>query len=103
MRETGSDCVGCDLPCRGSACPYHGTYTRYYCDVCGKEIKMEDSEGMYRLDADRDVCLKCYVKAKAKQFVEDNWGDDAFMELLEDWADIDRYALEEDDEGDDEE
>jgi hypothetical protein len=44
--------------------------------------------------------LKCYAIAKAKQFIEDNWGDDAIMEILEDWADIDRYAFEED--GDDE-
>ena len=96
MITVGNDCVGCE---RCVHCG-RGSYVVYECDLCGKEIKPESGEGMYRLNADKDVCLKCYVKEKASQFIEDNWGDDAFMEILEDWADIDKYAIGED--GDDE-
>ena len=97
MRSVGSDCVGCE---RCVNCGRKNGYVVYECDLCGKEIKTESGEGMYRLNYDKDVCLKCYVKEKVSEFIEDNWGDDAFMEILEDWADINKYALGED--GDDE-
>ena len=53
MHITENECVGCGLPCWGSACP-HSNVTRYYCDKCGEETEL------YHFD-DEELCLDCIV------------------------------------------
>ena len=91
MRCVESDCVGCGLPCRGSACPYHGTYTRCYCDNCGNEVNPEE-ESLYELEG-KEVCLRCYASAKIHDLLNDLWSDGDFMEVLQEWADVDSVHI----------
>lgn len=54
MRRIENDCVGCDLPCIGNACPYRNV-PHYYCDECGDEITLYEFEG-------KELCLDCIEK-----------------------------------------
>lgn len=63
MRQTGSGCVDCGLPCLGLSCPNHRV-TMFVCDDCGKD------GAEYIVDGD-DLCEEC---ASARL-------DDAFHEL----------------------
>jgi hypothetical protein len=51
MKRIENDCVGCELPCIGDACPYHNV-PHYYCDKCGEE------DTLYEFD-DQELCIDC--------------------------------------------
>ncbi len=54
MQKTTSECVQCDMPCLGRACPNYSV-TRYYCDKCGAE------ETLYHTE-DGDLCADCILE-----------------------------------------
>lgn len=55
MRKEENDCVGCGLPCIGSACGYaHAVH--YYCDGCGNE------DTLYISPDGRELCADCVRK-----------------------------------------
>ena len=51
MKQTESECVGCELPCIGRGCPYYEV-TRFYCDECGGETTLYHFDG-------RELCIEC--------------------------------------------
>lgn len=54
MEKIENDCVGCDLPCLGDACPYRNV-PHYYCDECKEE------EQLYWFDEEQ-LCINCIAK-----------------------------------------
>ena len=54
MKCIEDHCVGCDLPCIGSACPYVDVEV-HYCDRCGAELC-----DIYRWD-DEELCEECLL------------------------------------------
>ena len=54
MKKVTNECVGCDIPCRGSHCPLKRV-TRFYCDKCGEENKL------YHYN-DMELCEECLLK-----------------------------------------
>ena len=54
MKIIENECVSCDLPCMGSACPYQNV-TRYYCDRC------EEETTLYYYDGE-ELCVDCLIK-----------------------------------------
>ena len=54
MRETGSECVSCGLPCLGRACPNYEV-TRFYCDKCKQEATLYEYEG-------EEWCADCILE-----------------------------------------
>lgn len=54
-----NECVSCDLPCRGSACP-NRRVTHYFCDDCEDEF---EPEALYYDDVtDEELCATCFLK-----------------------------------------
>lgn len=89
MRSVGNDCVGCE---RCVNCGRKNGYVVYECDKCGAEIDPEE-ECLYELDG-KEVCLKCYALAKAKDWIAEMFGrDESFMEVLINYADADAIDL----------
>lgn len=54
MRIHTNECVGCQLPCIYSSCPYYDV-VRFYCDECGDEITLYDTEY-------GELCESCLLK-----------------------------------------
>lgn len=54
MERIENDCVGCELPCLGDACPYRNV-PHYYCDECKEE------DQLYLFDEEQ-LCINCIVK-----------------------------------------
>ena len=55
MRTEENDCVGCGLPCIGSACGYaHAVH--YHCDGCGNE------DTLYISPDGQELCADCVRK-----------------------------------------
>ncbi len=61
MKKIENECLGCDLPCMGSSCPYRNV-TRFYCDKCGDEAQLYHYDG-------KELCIDCIEKLLEK--VED--------------------------------
>lgn len=57
--EYENECVSCDLPCLGSACP-NRRVPHLYCDKCKHEV-----DDLYDYD-DKQICLDCIVKQLKK-------------------------------------
>ena len=54
-----NECVSCDLPCMGSACPNRHV-PHYFCDDCEDEF---EPEALYYDDVeDKELCDKCILK-----------------------------------------
>lgn len=54
-----NECVGCDLPCMGSACP-NRRVAHYFCDSCEDEF---EPEALYYDDVtDEELCATCFLK-----------------------------------------
>lgn len=53
MINIENDCVGCELPCLGDACPYSNV-PHYYCDKCGDEA--EELRNYYG----DELCFYCW-------------------------------------------
>lgn len=51
LRIIENGCVGCQLPCIGTACR-HYRITRYLCDECEDETTLYDYDG-------RELCIDC--------------------------------------------
>ena len=51
MRSVENDCVGCELPCMGSGCPYLKV-EHFYCDECGEETQLYDFDS-------EELCIEC--------------------------------------------
>lgn len=60
MSKTYEDeCVSCDLPCIGSACPNRNV-PHYFCDDCEDEF---EPEALYYDDVtDEELCATCLLK-----------------------------------------
>jgi hypothetical protein len=57
MIDVEDGCVGCDLPCLGSRCPYH--YVRHLvCDVCGREV---DELYVHKMGGEQ-MCFDCVME-----------------------------------------
>ena len=84
MGRIENDCVGCD---HCISCGRNRNYAVYSCDKCGRDID-ENDKSLYELDG-KEVCLKCYALAKAKDLVRDLIDDDDFMEIVAEWASAD--------------
>ena len=54
MQRVENDCVGCQLACIGSACPYSNV-THFYCDACEEETTLYEYDG-------RELCIDCIEK-----------------------------------------
>lgn len=54
MKKIENECVGCGLPCIGSACP-HRNVAHYYCDSCGAETTLYNTD-------DGELCADCILK-----------------------------------------
>lgn len=93
MRRIENDCVGCDNCVN---CGRKRNYVVYSCDKCGRDID-EIDESLYEL-GDKEVCLKCYALANAKDLVRDLIDDDDFMEIVAEWASADVIDMGGDDE-----
>lgn len=53
MVKYENDCVGCELPCLGDACPYSNV-PHYYCDKCGDDVEeLRDYYG-------EELCYACW-------------------------------------------
>lgn len=48
------ECVGCGLPCYGSACPNRNV-PHFYCDECGDETEL------YLFDDNKELCVSCLL------------------------------------------
>ena len=64
MIKIKNECVGCGLPCIGSACP-HRNVIRCFCDKCKEEV---DPGDLYEVD-DVDLCEDC-LKLMFKKEIE---------------------------------
>lgn len=53
-----NECVGCGLPCMGSACP-NVNVPHFYCDRCGEEDTLYHYNG-------QELCLECIEKELEK-------------------------------------
>ena len=53
MRRTENECVDCGKPCLGRACPF-SSVTRYYCDQCGAETLLYDTD-------EGELCAECVL------------------------------------------
>lgn len=51
MKRLENECVCCDLPCIGNACPYMNV-PRFYCDKCDDETTLYEYEG-------QELCIDC--------------------------------------------
>ena len=58
MKVYEDECVCCDLPCLGSACPKRNV-PHYYCDECGEETQLYHYEG-------QELCLECIERELEK-------------------------------------
>lgn len=54
MKKIENDCVDCGFPCIGNACRFYEV-TRYYCDECGNEDKLYDTDF-------GELCESCLLK-----------------------------------------
>jgi len=80
MVRLEDDCVGCQLPCLGSACPYKNVL-HFYCDVCENEVEegeLWDVDGTHMCeDCLKDNFLKVTADdyAKAEESAYDAYVD----------------------------
>lgn len=88
MRSVGNDCVGCE---RCVNCGRKNGYVVYECDKCGAEINPEE-ECLYELNG-KEVCLRCYSLANAKDLVRSLIDDDDFIEIIAEWASEDAIDI----------
>lgn len=58
------DCVGCGLPCLGSACPYREV-PYFYCDDCEYEY-----EELFHYEG-KQLCIDCVAKRLRKVTIDD--------------------------------
>lgn len=75
MLKIQNDCVGCDLPCIGSACP-HEHVLHFYCDDCKSDVDM-----LYDYGNGKQLCEDCMierVKDELPKITNDNY--DLYME-----------------------
>lgn len=77
MIKYEDDCVGCDLPCRGSSCSLRNI-PRCYCDNCKKQTEIYDYDG-------QELCEECLKEEFKKEI--DLIVDEFFDELC-DWLDV---------------
>ena len=49
-----NECVGCQLPCIYSSCPYYDV-KRFVCDECGEEATLYEFNG-------QELCIECIAK-----------------------------------------
>lgn len=68
MEQIENHCVGCQLPCLYSACPYYEV-TVHYCDQCYKE------EAKYEIEGE-DFCEDC-----AKEYFRNLIDDIGYREI----------------------
>lgn len=52
-----NECVSCDLPCMGSACP-NRRVTHYFCDNCEDEF---EPEALYVNEDGEELCTECFL------------------------------------------
>ena len=55
MVRIEDDCVGCDLPCIGDACPYKNV-PHYHCDKCGDDVEE------LRYFNGEEICYHCWLE-----------------------------------------
>ena len=69
------NCVGCGLPCRGSACPNKSASPVYTCDICHDEF---DPEDLYD-DEGTMICEDCLLEMyKTVAQMEEENGEDYY-------------------------
>jgi hypothetical protein len=87
MIRVEDDCVGCQLPCIGSACPYKNAL-HFYCDVCEEEV--EDNM-LWKVDGKQvcEYCLKAHFPMVDSTDYPDKTDDpeyDSYVDQLIDMA-----------------
>lgn len=80
MLKIENDCVGCDLPCLGSACRYRNVL-HYYCDDCESDVNK-----LYKWDDGSQLCRECCIDRLFDELHEVTADDYEEYEPDEDYA-----------------
>lgn len=65
MIQYEDDCVACDRPCLGRACPYRNV-KHLYCDRCNTEV-----DTLYLLDGE-ELCRDCAEEVANDEYITES-------------------------------